>query len=139
MKAIMPSINLFCAFAFFFIGITKWDPTGKPDDTFTAICFMVFIASFIPFIVTYTKLGLNPPEGGPIPMPDDIKERHKTLKQSLPDWKFAFPVFAVMTLCFWPILDGMFSFMFCGSLFSLYWFSRAYPVASRLFREERGR
>jgi len=133
MKNVIITINAVLAMGFFLIGYTGWDPLARNDDGLVAICFITFITNLIPFIQTYTQLGLNSPRI--CPMPEKTRMRHDKLKSALPDWKFAFSIFGLLALCLWPFIGFMFSFMCSGSLLSLYWFARAYPVAKNIFED----
>ena len=125
--------NAVLAAGFFAIGYFEWNPTADSGDTFVAICFIAFIASVLPFLITYTKLGLNHPEGEPEAGPE--VENNKKMAELLPDWKYSLPISILAMMLLAPLLGLMYSFMCCGNLLSLYWFARAHSAAEILPKE----
>lgn len=101
------------------------------------ITFAVSVIMFIPFVITYTKLGFNSAEGEE-PSPE-TKARHAALKRECPIWRitwygcigfvlFVWIGFATVQLPANPFfaLSGM-----MGCVTGV-WFLFAYPIATGL-------
>ncbi len=93
---------------------------------------------FLPFVVTYTKVGLNSAEGEE-PSPE-TKQRHAKLHCVCPAWKvvwYAFIVFVFLSWFVFPVfglpIHPFHGFTIGISLLSGFWLCFVYPVAKGLF------
>ncbi len=147
---LMAAINI--SFAFWTVAV-GWGFDLVPDfilkriqrNDLTPCLFVLGIVLSIPFVVTYTKVGLNSAEGEK-PFPE-TKRRHKELRRVCPEWPFiwygmflnmviVFISAAVIGKNFDPDLLIMASFIGPLSLTGGLWFLFVYHVAKELFAEE---
>lgn len=107
------------------------------SDSATGVAFVVSAAIAIPFIITYTQLGLNSAEGELASLA--TRSRHETLKRECPLWAKAWNLGLAFVGVSWVIavLSGavhpFFAFSAAVSCLTGIWFLFAYPVARRLF------
>ena len=108
------------------------------SENATGITFAISVVMAVPFLITYTKLGLNSAEGEE-PSPE-TKARQTALKQECPIWPIAWYggigfVLFVWVGCATFQLPAHPFFAFNGVFGCLtgVWFMFVYPVAARLF------
>ncbi len=108
-------------------------------ESATGIAFVVSVVMAIPFVVTYTTLGLNSAEGEEESR--ETKARHASLKRDCPIWPIAWYGGIGLVFVVWvggaalqfPV-HPFFAFSGVVSCLTAVWFMFAYPVASRLFK-----
>jgi hypothetical protein len=107
-------------------------------DWGVAVTFVVACSFFLPFVITYTKVGLNSAEGE-IPSPE-TKRRHAELHRVVPGWKVAWYGFIAFVFFCWFVLPAFrlpinpfHGFTIGVSLLSGIWLRFVYPVARDLF------
>ena len=109
-------------------------PSSLSIDIFLVVAFVVFILSLIPFIATWTKLGLNHEDEGA----DESEKRRRKISERLPHWEvpiyFGFAVFG-LSMFFRSYVHPLYAFMGLGSLWSAYWFLHVYPIAKKVLEE----
>ncbi len=114
------------------------------SESASAIAFAISVALSIPFVTTYTRLGLNCAEGE---KPSSVtKARHAALKAKCPLWPIAwygsigFVAFVWLGCPYFQLAAHPF-FAFSGVISSLtgIWLLFAYPVAEAILGGERGR
>ncbi len=110
------------------------------SESATGIAFVISALMFIPFVSTYTTLGLNSPEGEE--QTPETKARHAALKQACPIWSLAWYsglgfVLFVWIGCTYLQIPAHPFFAFSGMISCLtgIWFLFVYPVAVKLFQE----
>jgi hypothetical protein len=109
------------------------------SDNAMGISFAVSAAMAIPFVVTYTTLGLNSAEGEK--ESPETRARHAALRRKCPIWQIAWFGGIGLILASWvgglvfhfPV-HPFFAFSGVLSCLTGVWFLFAYPVASRLFK-----
>ncbi len=113
---------------------------GQGDDLI-AYLFITSIVFFLPFGITFTKLGLN--DGAGDDPTGEIKRRHKELAKVCPAWKFIWYGIMGSILFSWviaPLVNLKFNpfAAFIGgiSLMSGLWFLFIYHKAVDLFYEK---
>lgn len=109
------------------------------SDHATVTAFVIAVAFFLPFVITYTQLGLNSAEGED-PSPE-TEARHAALKRECPIWPLAWyggigfvGAVWIAVAAFSVPLHPFFAFSGVISILSGIWFLSAYPVACRLFK-----
>lgn len=127
---IIGSISFALGLAFFAASV-GFAPTFLRSGLSLAVTFLLFILSLIPFLATFTKLGLNGEE--------ESDENRKILSKHLPHWD-SVPVGAgivalVLTMLFPSFIHPVYAFMAYGSFLSAYWFLHVYPVARKTLAE----
>ncbi len=108
----------------------------------TAVTFLISVVFFIPFVLTYTNLGLNSAEGKP-PSPEtqrrlDLLTRH--CKAWPATWYGPVGFVAISWGLFFILGDSVhpfFAFAAAMSLVSGCWFLFVYPTARSLFSDQR--
>lgn len=100
--------------------------------------FAISVLLAVPFVVTYTRLGLNTAEGEHTS--PETKARHSELYRECPAWPICwygglgFVGFALVGSTFLQIpIHPFFAFSATFSCLTGFWFLFAYPVALRLF------
>ena len=129
----MGIISLLLGFGFLAlsVGIT---PLSLRTDMALIGAFAVFILSLVPFIATYTKLGLNQEDEGA----EESADRRKKISERLPRWEIPIYVgFAAFgaSIFFRSYIHPFYAFMALGSLCSAYWFLHVYPAAKEALKE----
>lgn len=136
-RYVIAGFNLLYAGVMLFMAITGWTPAGMAPGPVTATCMIVLIVSLVPFIITYTELGLNEDSGAAY---EESQERHAILAGHLPFWAYVFPSFIVVALLSLLLLRRLvnpFLVVFAGvSLISFTWFAFVYPTARSVLDED---
>ena len=106
----------------------------------TGMAFLVAAVFFAPFVVTFTKLGLNTAEGEEPSA--ETKKRLAMLSKECPMWPVAWYGSIGFIALSWlgsmivgDAIHPFFAFSAAVSLASGMWFAFVYPTAKRLFDE----
>ena len=130
-RCVIAGFNLLCAGVAVFVAVTGWTLAGVAPDTTAAICVVVMILSLIPFVATYTELGLNADKGDADY--EESRERHARLAGHLPFWRYVFPIFGAVALASFLLLgratNTLLVIMAAANLLSFLWFAIVFPKA----------
>jgi hypothetical protein len=109
-------------------------PAILGSDVGMVAAFLVFGVSFVPFIATYTELGLNQEDDGA----EESERRLRVLSKHMPYWRWSFfacfVAFAVSMFAR-KFVHPFFVFMASGSFLSAYWFLQVFRVAKVTLEE----
>lgn len=127
---LMGSLSLALGLAFFTASV-GFVPSFLRSDLSLFVLFLLFIISLVPFLATYTKLGLNGEE--------ESDENRKQLSKHFPYWESALVLGGIigvgLTIALNPFIHPVYAFMAGGSFLSAYWFLHVYPVAKKVLAE----
>ena len=129
----MGVISLLLGLGFLIVSV-GFVPLALRSDISVLGAFAVFMLSMVPFIATYTKLGLNQEDEGA----EESEDRRKKISERLPHWKIPIYVGFVLfgaSMFFLSYIHPFYAFMALGSLFSAFWFLHVYPVAKEALKE----
>lgn len=110
----------------------------------SAIAFAVSAALAIPFIITYTVLGLNWPQDESTPPSPETEFRHQILNRECPIWPIAwrgavgFTGVSWATAAFTGTVHPFFAYSAALCCLTGTWFLFAFPIARRLFAKSHG-
>lgn len=128
-------INIVLIIGCLVAGTTNWRPFYRTDDAYIALWFVPSAIAMIPFVVTYTRIGLNPPETTGDPDYQKAKDNLRKVKKVFPQWSLYFNAPYILIGVFWLFLHNHFNpfFTFCIgiNLFSIIWFLKLYPIAKK--------
>jgi hypothetical protein len=129
----MGIINFLLGLGFLALSV-GFAPVSLRSDLSLIGAFVLFILSLVPFIVTFTKLGLNQEGEGA----EESENRRKKISERLPHWEIPLYVGVAafgLSMFFRSYIHPLYAFMAIGSLFSAYWFLHVYPVAKEALKE----